>query len=375
MYEARTVPGPALTEFTRDLVKGAKTDDEKVAAIYHYLQKRIRYIAVKMGAASSWGGYDANLTFERQYGCCIDKVLLFIAMLKVVGIESTPLLLDTNYAAEREWDIPGTDFEHAAVLVKLPDRRLVLDPAGYDYRYPAFADMDHGVGSLNVFDGKVEPIPVPPPSDNSANYAFTMRISDNGDAFVNYAAKPTGPMEAVHRGTCKRMKDAELKRSFQKSINRASPGAELLLYKLYSLDDVSKPFILELEYQMPGYAIRAGDLRIVKLPDFAQSFDEASLEKRAYDIEYRSSFERRYSYSLDIPERYQVVFLPEKVKFKDKHGTFEAGCRAESSKVFCDAALQVASRVIPAADYPGYRAFLRRVSRYTENQLFFREAP
>jgi hypothetical protein len=43
--------------------------------------------------------------------------------------------------------------------------------------------------------------------------------------------------------------------------------------------------------------------------------------------------------------------------------------------VFCDAALQVASRVIPAADYPGYRAFLRRVSRYTENQLFFREAP
>ncbi|MFA5140888.1 MAG: DUF3857 domain-containing protein [Elusimicrobiota bacterium] len=380
MYEERTAPGPALTRFTQDLVKDAKTDDEKVAAIYHYLQKRIRYIAVKMGVASGWGGYDANLTFERQYGCCIDKALLFTAMLKVAGIESTPLLVDTNYAADHEWDIPDIAFQHAINLVKLPGRRLVLDSTGYDYRYPYFADMDHGVGSLNVFDGKVESVPVPAPADNSSTNIFNMRVLDNGNAFVNYAAKPTGPREAAQRGYYKRIKDAELKKMFQGRANRVSAGAELLLYKLYDLDDVSKPFTLELEYQMPGYAIRAGDLRIVKLPEFVQSFDEVSLEKRAYDIEYRSSFERRYSYVIDIPKRYEVAFLPEKVKFKDKHGAFEAGCRAEDNpasgrKVVCGAVLQVTSRVIPAADYPEYRSFLRRVSRYTENQLFFRETP
>ena len=51
MHEERSRPSAELEQFTRDLVKDARTDEEKAAKIYHYVQKEIRYIAVKVGVA------------------------------------------------------------------------------------------------------------------------------------------------------------------------------------------------------------------------------------------------------------------------------------------------------------------------------------
>ncbi len=55
MHEERTKASPELARFTLDLIKDSKTDEEKAAKIYHYVQKEIRYIAVKVGVASGWG--------------------------------------------------------------------------------------------------------------------------------------------------------------------------------------------------------------------------------------------------------------------------------------------------------------------------------
>ena len=106
MHEERTRPSPELQEFTLDLVKDSKTEEEKAAKIYHYVQKKIRYIAVKVGVASGWGGYDANLTWKRGYGCCIDKALLLTTMLKAAGIQASPILLNTNNMNEIDYSIP-----------------------------------------------------------------------------------------------------------------------------------------------------------------------------------------------------------------------------------------------------------------------------
>ena len=63
-------------------IKKRLAELEKDFLVQDYVQKEIRYIAVKVGVASGWGGYDANLTWKRRYGCCIDKALLLTTMLK-----------------------------------------------------------------------------------------------------------------------------------------------------------------------------------------------------------------------------------------------------------------------------------------------------
>lgn len=375
MYKERSVAGSELAKFTRELVKGARTEDEKVARIYHYLQKRIRYVAVKMGTASMWGGYDANLTWKRQYGCCIDKALLFTAMLNTAGIESTPLIVDTNYAADHIFEIPDIWFQHAISKVRVGGRDIVLDSTGYDYRYPYFGDANHGVQALNIFAEKIERVDTPPPADNSSRYLYKIGIEPDGRTRVRFSTEYTGPKEARLRGYYKRQKEAELKKMFQGWINGVSPGGRLLDYALHNLDDVSKPFWFSLDYELPDYPIRAGDLAIVKLPELKEKlrFGEAALEERTYDIEHRSSMRYLIRYDISLPETYRTEHLPEALSLKNPHGAFTAGCELDGRRLVCDMELRRESRVIPSKDYEKYRRFLRKIGRYAENRLFFKD--
>ncbi|MBI5244286.1 MAG: DUF3857 domain-containing protein [Elusimicrobia bacterium] len=224
MYKERSNPGTELAQFALELIKDCRTDEEKTAAIYHYIQKQVRYVAVKMGVASGWGGYDANLTWKRRYGCCIDKALLFTAMLKAAGIYSSPVLLDTNHAADHDFRVPDIWFEHAITYLKLAGRGFFLDSTGYDYRYPAFPTMDHGVKALNVFAKDMEMVEAPKPEGNSSRYEYSARLSSAGDADVGYSARYIGAREGELRGYYKSIKESEQKKVFQNRVNEISPS-------------------------------------------------------------------------------------------------------------------------------------------------------
>jgi hypothetical protein len=372
MHKERTAAGPELEQFTRQLVRDCKTDDDRAAAIYHYIQKEIRYIAVKMGVASGWGGYDANLTWKRRYGCCIDKALLFTAMLKVVGILSSPILLDTNHAAEHDFRIPGIGFEHAITSLKVNGRSFILDSTGYDYRYPSFPAMDHGVQALNAFERRIEPVPAPRPEDNSSRYDYAVELQPGGDAVVRYTARYTGSREGELRGHYKRIKESERKKAFQDWVNSISPAGELVDYRLDNLDDISLPFAITLDYRLRDYPIRAADLRIFKLPDYEEDFSEVALDKRRYDLRYTTTFQRRYHYEIALPAGTETVSVLAPVHLKGPRESFDQSCSSRPGRLVCDGDLKRWARLYKTADYPAHKAFLEKVSRLTKDRIFLR---
>ena len=372
MHKERTAAGPELAQFTRQLVRDCKTDDDKAAAIYHYIQREIRYIAVKMGVASGWGGYDANLTWKRRYGCCIDKALLFTAMLNVVGIPSSPILLDTNYQAEHDFRVPGIGFEHAITSLQVGGRSFILDSTGYDYRYPAFPSMDHGVQALNVFSRKVEPVPAPKPEDNASLYDYAVELGPGGDASVRYTARYSGAREGELRGHYKRIKESERKKTFQDWVNAISPSGELAHYRLANLDDISLPFAIALDYRLRDYPIRAADLSIFKLPDYEEDFSEVALDRRRYDLRYTTTAERKYHYEIALPAGTEAVSLLAPAHLQGPQESFDQSCSSQPGRIVCDGDLKRWTRLYKTADYPAHKAFLEKVSRLTKDRIFLR---
>ena len=374
MYRDRTNASPELAAFTRELVKGCRTDDERAAAIYHYIQRDIRYISVKVGAASGWGGYDANLTWKRRFGCCIDKALLFTAMLKAVGIRSTPVLLDPNSEAEHDFGTPDIWFAHAITYLTVAGRSFFLDSTGYDYRYPSFPAMDHGVKVLDVFDRDARPIPTPKPEQNASRLTYSVELDKNGGAFVRFSSDYNGSHEGELRGYYKSIKESELKKFFQNWVNDVSPLAELVDYKLEGLDDVSKPFTMAMTYRLKDYLIRAGDLSILKLPDFDLSYEEVALARRRYALQYQTAVERRYRYEISLPPGLRAASVPKPAKILGPGESFELACADGGARIVCDAVERRSRRVYPTSDYAAHKAFAEKVSRLAEDRLFLRAA-
>jgi transglutaminase-like putative cysteine protease len=373
MYKTRTTPSPALAAFTRKLVAPCKTDDGRVAAIYRYVQKHVRYIAVKMGVASNWGGYDADLTWKRRYGCCIDKAILLTAMLRAIGVRATPVLLDTNYSAVHDFRVPDIDFEHAITHLTLDGKGMFLDSVGEDFRFPQIPAMDHGVKTLDPLDRKVVAIPTLKPAQNAHVYDYDLALSTDGTATADFSAHYAGTFEGDLRGYYKSLKASDLKKSFEDQVEAINPSARLLSYRAENAEDLTKPFLLGWTCLLPGYLVRAGDLYILKLPGFEESFPEVALAKRRYALEYQTSTERRYRYDVTLPPGFAAVSTPKPVRLRGPHESFSMGCKTAGERLTCVADFKRAARVYPVSEYAAHKAFLDRVARLTKDRIFLKK--
>ncbi|MFA5162548.1 MAG: DUF3857 domain-containing protein [Elusimicrobiales bacterium] len=370
MYRERIARTPELEKLAREAAHGAFSDAEKTAAVYHFVQANVRYVGVKMGVASGWGGYSAQDTWRRRYGCCIDKTLLMCALLEILGVRSSPVLLDTNLSPRHDFALPDIDFEHAIVRAGIAGKDVFLDPSGYDSRYPAMDAMDYGVDGLDVFRRAAVRIPDAPAEDNSSRYDYSVDVDASGGMRVRFRAGYSGPREAELRSLYRYKTQEERGRLLASWIDESMPGAQLSEWKAVNADSVSLPFSLEAAYYGPAAAGRAGALSIISLPDFEVYADETALDSRKLDIVYSAPYSKRYHYEINLPAGAAIVSLPGAARLENRRGFFSLECAAHGPRITCDGEMRVDSRIVPRGEYAGFRAFLEGAARASDVKIF-----
>ena len=261
-YVPNCKPSAKLIAFTKKLVKDCKTEEEKVATIYHWVQKNIRYIIIKGDLSSIFGSYKCDVTFDRKFGCCVDKAVLFSGMLNAVNIKSTPIILNVTSGDDLLPNIPRIYLQHAISCVYLNGKRIYLDSTGYNSRYPSFGVTNQGVWCLNPMEKQLQFISQGSPETNVAKYITHVKLDSKGNCDVHWHTKYHGQYEAWIRGYWKNTNEFQRAQIFQRMCNGISPRSELVNYELYNLYDISKPFGMMKEYKIHQYPTFASDLVI-----------------------------------------------------------------------------------------------------------------
>jgi transglutaminase-like putative cysteine protease len=101
---------------------------DRAAEALRYVQKTVRYLGVEVGPGSH-APTPPDLVLSRRFGDCKDKTLLTLTLLKAVGIEASPALVNTQVkrAIARWQPAPGA-FDHVIVRAKVGDTYFWLDP-------------------------------------------------------------------------------------------------------------------------------------------------------------------------------------------------------------------------------------------------------
>ncbi len=370
-WKQNTTPSEELIAFTKDLTKDDTTPEDKIARIYHWLQKNIRYIIIKGDMASIFGSWAGEVTLERKFGCCVDKAVLMSSMLTAVGVKSTPVLLNVVSGNTFHPDVPQISIQHSISCVYLDGRKFYLDSTGSNYRYPYFSAGNHGVWCLNPLERQLEFIDPPLPRDNAAMYRLMMDLEEDGDCRVVYWTNYTGSYEAGIRGYWKRVKESERPLQFANMVKRTAPTARLEKYRLFNLEDISKPFSLSLTYTIDKYPTFAGDLVILELPDHNFPSNETGLDKREFPLRYYGSYQRGYTYIINLPDNMSVYYLPDPLSIETPYATYSASYRKVGEKkiIFKDIFRRLKDTV-PAEDYELHKQMCREIDNYTKQQIF-----
>ncbi|MFO0680829.1 MAG: DUF3857 domain-containing protein [Sandaracinus sp.] len=95
------------------------TPEERAEAAIRFVQDEVRYLGIEVEERTHAPTAPA-VVLERRYGDCKDKALLLVTLLRALGIEAHPALVDTERGPVLDDDLPSPlAFDHVVVRLRL----------------------------------------------------------------------------------------------------------------------------------------------------------------------------------------------------------------------------------------------------------------
>ena len=125
---------PLSPELTRKIAgwKKLPSREQQVLNVLRFVQDEVRYFGIEIGVSTEKPA-DPSSVFSKRYGDCKDKSLLFVTLVRGLGIEAYPVLVNTGLRRTlEEWQPAAGVFDHCIAVVQLDGQTYWLDPtAGY----------------------------------------------------------------------------------------------------------------------------------------------------------------------------------------------------------------------------------------------------
>jgi len=116
-----------ISEWKRMVIR-----EQQILAVLRFVQDEVRYFGIELGESAEKPG-DPSVVFSRRFGDCKDKALLFVSILRALGMEAYPALVNTvSCQSIQEWQPSADVFDHCIAVVQCDHQTYWLDPtAGY----------------------------------------------------------------------------------------------------------------------------------------------------------------------------------------------------------------------------------------------------
>jgi transglutaminase-like putative cysteine protease len=128
LFEKATKSGDEIKAIVRRIASETPSKSQQIASILQFVQTQVRYLGIEFGV-NSHKPSDALETLARHYGDCKDKVVLLITLLKEIGVEAYPALVNTRLKQALLDKMPRYAlFDHVIARVDFEGQSYWLDP-------------------------------------------------------------------------------------------------------------------------------------------------------------------------------------------------------------------------------------------------------
>ena len=350
---------PEIKEKVNEIIKGAKTDEDKIDRLNHWVAHYIRYSGLSMGEGEGFTLHPAEMTFKDRQGVCKDKAGMLITFLRAAGFDAYPAM---TMAGAKIEDFPADFFNHCVVALREKDGKFrMLDPTWVPWVREQWSSAEQEQQYLIGYK-KGQPLrttPYSPPEKHYLTLNSKARIDKKGNCVVSIEIEAEGQTDARYRRYMQGVEDNSGEVYLKKVVFKAFPQAKIKKVKYQDPYDISKHMKISLVFEVPDYAfVKDGEYRFKSpalkflLNDFVNYFVahlNVSAKERHYGIESRCTKLIKINEEVHFPENLnnKKSKLPEKFEYKGKY--------ADGSIVFKvkgDAIVQTSKIVLKKRVYP-----------------------
>jgi transglutaminase-like putative cysteine protease len=372
-YHSRMVVTDKVKQTTAEVVGDATNVEDKIARIYQFAQRKIRYISIKTDFGTGISGHAAEVTLANQFGDCTDKAILLSTMLKAIGVEAHPIILGTYGYAHDLYAVPILSGNHAITHVFLNGRSFFLDATASTYRYPYFRWDDHGQPYADALSRATGFIDIPTADSSRGIQTWDLQLDTQGGATITRVDTSTGIFEASYRAGLEEIDQREREKELREMILGYGPGAELISFDDENVTDFNKPLKMTLVFRLPKLAKKTGRMWVIDLPGLPDHFSRVDNETRRTALLSPTNITEEETFDVHLPANWQVVDLPRekiirtpKIEFEGRYEPIAGGFRVFYRIISRD------TRVSPE-EYPDYRKTMIEIESFFARRAFARE--
>jgi len=361
------------------LIAGKQTDEEKAAALYDFVTKRVRYVGLEFGV-SAFKPHAAAQVHEKLYGDCKDKTGLLITMLGVVGIKAYPVLLDTSLQSKPGEQLPSIGaFDHCIALAEIGGKRLWLDGTAETTPYGEIPAGDRGSEGFVIRDGvgTFETIPKFSPAENGGSVKMTFALRADGGAELEIDTAMMGYLAEGMRASLQALPAQKVKEVMQQMAQAFGRGVTLKDYKLPDFNAAAGEKSLKLSLSAKEWSKRVGGLLLVPLSTGSSRFIGRSpytKETRRWPIVMDEATRFGYELVVTLPDGYAVEESPTDSDLSNALVKFKrtVAKSADGNSLTLRGSFETREGRLPASDYAAVKALFDAIFKANEEQLVLR---
>ncbi len=373
LNKGRDVLPEATREKVRSMTRGLPTREEKVRALYDYLQNKTRYVSIQLGI----GGYqpfEASVVDKTGYGDCKALSNYMLAMLETAGIKGHyALIMAGPNVPKLEEDFPSSQFNHVIAAV----------PNGADTLWLECTSQTNPFGYQGRFTGDRKALLI---TDNGGIVANTQRYPADVNVQTTTAevtVLPTGQATASFSRTYSGLQyeNGQLHHFINSDLNKQKKWVERHIeipsFSLQSFsirDDKQKipSAIVSADLQMNRFATVSGK-RMFLTPNLMNRSTTAPerLEKRNSNIFQKMGFIDVDTIRYKLPEDIYPEFLPEDVSIVSQFGEYSASFKIEQGKLVYVRKMTMRKGEFPASTYQELIDFFRNINKADHTKMVF----
>lgn len=360
----------------------------KINALYTYVSRQIRYVAIEIGI----GGYQPHLpadVYKNKYGDCKDKASLLISMLNKIGLRGYPALVGTRGDVEADPAAPTlSTFDHMIVALPVPanlrsavekfpaydsrDQILWMDPTSETDPLGQLPEMDQGVFALIAYPdrGDLQRIPEAPPERNGSEYAVDIHLQRDGTGVADVEAKYFGATNSSRHFFYRGRSQSEILRAFEERVTRYVNQASFRRASISGTDDSSQQIAEKFTFGGNFATASSGDSWFFQpLILSGIAVPEVPSRPRQLPLDVGVPYHVKCEYRLELPVGMRIERLPEKTSIKSEFGEISIEYSMSGSVLAATQTVSFAqSRILPDK-YPDFRDFVNTYIRATRQRL------
>ncbi|MFZ5973614.1 MAG: DUF3857 domain-containing transglutaminase family protein [Bacteroidota bacterium] len=349
----------------RELVEPIISLEEKVKAVYGYVQSRTRYVGVQLGIGG-WQPIPAKVVDEVGYGDCKGLSNYTIALLKAAGIKSYYTKVNAGIDAPQVHSaFPSPQFNHVIVAVPNEADTIWLEctsqtnPFGYLGTFTG----DRKALLINEHGGTLVNTTRYTDKENQLRHSAEISLDESGNAITHLHSIYSGIFYernnldfAINKGY------EEQKRWIQNNI--PIPAFNISHFKMELQENRVPKVNLTIELELKGFGSITGSMLIFNpnLTNKSSFLPPKQSERKNLIVQPYNQVETD-SLIYSLPKDFHVEFLPSPVTIESDFGKYEASFLHTNASLIYIRKLRVRKGDFLPVKYPEYVDFYRSVQK------------